>query len=405
MAVYSYRARDTRGEMVTGRVEGADEAEVFRRLREQGLVTVFMEVDRDIARLAEWWRASTHRRIKHRQLALFCRQFATMFGAGVPVVESLLTLARQSTDPTLRRAVERVAHHVSSGETLATAFSRLGEYFPPLLIHLIAAGEAGGMLEEVLQRLAEQLEHEEMLRQKIRSALTYPVTVSVLACGVVLFLMLFVLPRFMEVYDELGVSLPLITRGLIMVWDLFTRWWWVSVTTLLAAILTLVAAARTPAGALRLDQLLLRLPIAGAMLLKAAIARFCRTLGGLLQSGVPIIRALLVVERVIGNRALAAAMRQVREEVGEGHRLADPLSRARLFPPMVLEMVAVGEETGQLEQMLGKIAVYYEDDVRATADRLASVVEPVLIAGLAVTVGLIVVSMLLPLFDIWTLLS
>ena len=261
------------------------------------------------------------------------------------------------------------------------------------------------MLEEVLQRLAEQLEHEEMLRQKIRSALTYPVTVSVLACGVVLFLMLFVLPRFMEVYDELGVSLPLITRGLIMVWDLFTRWWWVSVTTLLAAILTLVAAARTPAGALRLDQLLLRLPIAGAMLLKAAIARFCRTLGGLLQSGVPIIRALLVVERVIGNRALAAAMRQVREEVGEGHRLADPLSRARLFPPMVLEMVAVGEETGQLEQMLGKIAVYYEDDVRATADRLASVVEPVLIAGLAVTVGLIVVSMLLPLFDIWTLLS
>jgi len=405
MAVYAFRARDARGDVVVGRLEGESEAEVFRRLREQGLVAVSMEADRDIGRLAEWWRALTHRRVQHRQLALFCRQFATMFGAGVPVVEALNILARQSADVTQRRSLERVAYCVSAGETLAAAFSRLGDYFPPLLIHLIAAGEAGGMLEDVLQRLAEQLEHEESLRQKIRSALTYPVAVSVLACGVVLFLLLYVLPRFMDVYDDLGVQLPLITRTLLFTWRLVSHGWWALPVVAALVGAGVGAVARTPGGALRLDRLLLRLPVAGPMLLKAAIARFCRTLGGLLQSGVPIIRALQVVERITGNRVITAAVRHVREEVGEGHRLAEPLAHAHLFPPMVLEMVAVGEETGRLEHMLGKVATYFEDDVRATADRLASVVEPVLICGLAASVGLIVVAMMLPLFEVWTLLS
>lgn len=405
MGVYAYRARDATGALVSGKVEAADEREVFRRLREQGLLAVSMELDRDVEVVARLWRRLRYRHIAHRQLALFCRQFATMISAGLPVVDALATLQRQASDSVLRNALVRIANAVRSGDSLSVAFARQGSYFPPLMIHLISAGEVGGNLDEVLVRLADQLEREQTLRQKLRSALTYPGIVVTLACGIVTFLLLFVLPKFVEVFKDLGTPLPWLTRVLMGVGAFAGHYWWAILLAITALVIAVIACVHTARGALHRDRLLLRLPVAGPMLLKAETARFARTLSGLLESGVSIVRALAVVEKVMNNRLLAAEIHRARDEVREGHRLAEPLSRSGLFPPLVVEMLQVGEETGMLEKMLAKIAIYYEEDVFSSAERLASAIEPILIVGMAVTVGLIVVALLLPLFDVWSLLA
>lgn len=402
MPAFVYRARDPGGQFVRGRADAESEKDLIQRLRNQGMLVLGVERDRDIQAMLNNRGSLFSRRVRGADLAIFSRQFATMISAGLPVVTALKVLGRQSNNERLRRALTQIAAEVEAGESLASAFSRQGEAFPTVMVHMIAAGEVGGILDEVLTRLATQLEKEEMIRQKVRSALVYPTIVSCLAVCVVIFLMIFVVPKFVEVYADLGSDLPFITQILIATSALFQTYWLVVGALVAAAYLGVRYWRRTEQGAFLWDKYWLKVPIFGPMTTKQSVARFSRTLSGLLSSGINILKALAVVERVVGNRVVAATVRDTLEEVRQGQSLVVPLRRSEVFPSMVLEMISVGEETGTLEEMLGKVADFYEEEVQRTAERLSASLEPAIIVGLAVTVGFIVASMMLPIFNLWS---
>lgn len=404
MAVYMYRARTGAGELVQGRADAASERELIGRLRSQGLLVLGIETERDLGVIMQQdGIALFRRRVSSKELAVFARQFATMVNAGLPVVQCLRVLGRQSTNQRLARTLNRIADDVETGDGLSVAFARHGKVFPPVMVYMIEAGEVGGILDETMDRLASQLEKDELLRQKVRSALVYPSVVISVAMLVVAFLMTFVVPQFVQVYADMGSDLPGPTRFLMLVSSAIRTYWYLVLLGALATFLGLRAWWATNEGALLRDSVILKLPVAGVMVSKTNIARFGRTLGGLLASGVPILKALAVVQRVIGNRVIAAAVRDVLEEIEEGQSLAVPLRRSKVFPPMVVEMLAVGEETGTLSDMLNKVADFYEEEVQRAAEGLSSTLEPLLILFLAVTVGFIVVSMMLPIFNLWTM--
>lgn len=402
MAVFVYRARDPGGQMVSGKVDADSEQDLILRLRNQGFLILEIEKDRDLGTMMQQPGSFFARRISGKDLAVFSRQFATMINAGLPVVTALKVLSRQVQNVRLQSSLTQIATDVESGDSLQAAFVRQGDAFPTVMVQMIGAGEVGGILDEVLTRLATQLEKEEQIRQKVRSALIYPIIVSCVAVLVVVFLMIFVVPRFVEVYADLGSELPTLTKALISVSTFMQHYWWLLGGGIGVAILGLRYWLRTETGALTWDRLLLRVPIFGPMIAKQSISRFSRTLGGLLSSGVTILKALAVVERVVGNRVIAAAVRTTLEEVRQGQSMVVPLRRSEVMPPMVLEMITVGEETGTLEEMLSKVADFYEDEVQRTAERLSSSLEPLIIVGLALTVGGIVASMMMPIFNLWS---
>jgi type IV pilus assembly protein PilC len=267
---------------------------------------------------------------------------------------------------------------------------------------MVAAGEVGGILDEVMERVASQLEKEEVIRQKVRSALVYPIIVSCVAVLVVIFLMIFVVPKFVDVYADLGTDLPTATKILMAVSHGVQHFWWALAGAVAAAIVGLKYWRKTDQGELLWDKVLLKVPVFGPLVQKQSVARFCRTTSGLLSSGITILRTLAVVEKVVGNRVVANAVRTALEDVRQGQSLVMPLRRAGVFPPMVLEMVSVGEETGTIEEMLAKVADFFEDEVQRTAERLSASLEPMIIVGLALTVGFIVASMMMPIFNLWS---
>lgn len=402
MPVFAYRARDSHGRRVQGRVEARDAGQAAARLRSQGLVVLGLEPDRDLGVMLNRHRRGVGRRIAPRTLAVFCRQFATMVSAGLPLITALRTLAAQAPDSPLGRALRQVHEAVESGDSLARAFGRAGGAFPPLMIDLIAAGEVGGMLEDVLDRLALYLEREENLRQKIRSALTYPAVVLGAAVVIVAFLVTFVLPTFATTYADLGAELPRLTRLLLHLSHGLTAYWWVALLLAAATGVGLGALLRTEAAATAVHRWLLRLPVWGPLLRGRVLGRFCRVLGGLLHGGVPILRALAVVENIVGNKLVARAVRSAQAQVQKGRSLAAPLQESGVFPPLLTTMLATGEEAGRLEEMLSKVADFYESEVERLAERLAAALEPILIVLLTVVVGFIVLAMMLPIFDVWS---
>jgi len=401
MPAFVYRARDAGGQTVRGRVEADTERDLIQRLRNQGFLVLEVEKDRDLQSVITQKGSFFVRRIGGKDLAVFARQFATMINAGLPVVTALKVLARQSNNARLAESLTQIAVDVESGDSLAAAFTRQGALFPMIMIQMIAAGEVGGILDEVLERLAVQMEKDENIRQKVRSALVYPIIVSSVAVLTVTFLMIFVVPKFLDVYSDLGAELPLATRFLIAVSTAVQRFWWLVGSIIAGTIVGLKFWLKTEEGALLWDRMLLKLPIFGPMVSKQAVARFSRVLGGLLSSGITILKALAVVERVVGNKVVANAVRSALDDVRQGQNLVLPLRRSGVFPPMVLEMISVGEETGTMEEMLGKVADFYEEEVERTAERLSASIEPVIIVGLAATVGFIVASMMLPIFNLW----
>jgi type IV pilus assembly protein PilC len=399
---FVYRARDTGGQFVRGKADAETEKDLVARLRNQGMLVLGVDRDMDLQVMMNRSGSFLSRKITGRDLALFSRQFSTMINAGLPVVTALKVLGRQSGNPRMQNALEHIAIDVESGESLATAFARRGEAFPTVMVQMIGAGEVGGILDEVLTRLAGQLEKEEAIRQKVRSAMVYPTIVSVVAVLVVIFLMIFVVPKFVSVYADLGADLPMATKALMAVSDVVSRFWWLMAAVVVGGYVGLRAWLKTEVGALAWDRFMLKVPIFGQLVTKQCIGRFARTLGGLLSSGISILKALAVVERTVGNRVIAAAVRDALEEVRQGQNLVVPLRRSGVFPSMVLEMITVGEETGTVEEMLVKVADFYEDEVQRMAEQLSSSLEPVIIVGLAVTVGFIVASMMMPIFNLWS---
>ncbi|HYF79130.1 MAG TPA: type II secretion system F family protein [Symbiobacteriaceae bacterium] len=402
MSAFVYRVRDPAGQMVRGRAEADTEHDLIQRLRNQGFLVLDIQKDRDLGTMVQSPVGLFTPRVSGKDLAVFSRQFATMINAGLPVLTALKVLSRQSGSKRLSHALSLIATEVEAGESLSAAFLRQINIFPPVMVHMIAAGEVGGILDEVLERLAVQIEKEELIRQKVRSALVYPAIVSSVAVLVVAFLMIFVVPKFVAIYADMEIELPFATKMLMAISNGFQRFWWVGALAIVGGIFGLRWWLRTEQGALFWAGTSLKLPIMGPMVSKQAIGRFARTLGGLLSSGVSILKALAVVEKTVGNVVISGAIRDTAEAVRQGQRLAEPLRASGHFPDMVLEMVNVGEETGTVEEMLIKISDFYDDEVQRTAERLSASIEPVIIVFLAITVGGIVISMMVPIFTLWS---
>lgn len=420
--LYYYRARTPQGRTTEGTIDAPDQREAARVLRSRGLLVTGLRDNREateaiaprgpsrspVARVASV--APPVRRpalsfgrgrVGLKDLALFCRQFATMVNAGVSILTTLHILSRQAASKRLRIALAEVARSIEQGQSLSDAFRARSDVFPIILVNMVAAGEAGGILEESFDRLAEHFEKEYAVSQKIRSAMAYPTIVSVVAIGVVVFMVVFVLPNFIGLFAQIGAELPLPTRIVMGISNFIRAFWYLLAGGLLFLFLGFSFFSRTPTGAYALDALALRLPFFGDLILKRAMSRFSRTLGTLLRSGVPLLVCLSVVERTVGSRPVAAAIVAAEEEIRGGRGIVEPLRASRLFPQMVLEMMGVGEETGTIDQMLSKVADFYDREIDATVGRMSSMIEPVIILFLGVVVGFILISVIMPMFDIY----
>lgn len=404
MATYNYVAKDALGKVITGTSEAENEQILVRRLREKGYWVQKVNPARAAARQPTRSQSGSSMmasfgRVSGRDLAVFCRQFATMIDAGVSLVRCLAVLEEQSSSARLRGIIREIQAAVESGETLSRALTRWPGIFNNLFVGLVRAGEVGGVLDETLNRLATFMEENERLRRKVKSAMTYPALVLVFATIVVVGLVTFILPQFIKVFQDLGIddTLPAPTQILVQVSNFLTTKWYMVVGGLALFVIVFSQYTNTRIGKRHWDWVKLKMPVFGKLNHKIAIARFSRTLSTLLVSGVPILQALETVAGSVDNEIISDAILAARAAIREGEQIGDPLQRSGMFPPMVVQMVAIGEETGSLDAMLSKIADFYESEVDATLAGLTAALEPILIVTLGFIVGFIVISMFMPL--------
>jgi type IV pilus assembly protein PilC len=382
----------------------AESEEILRkRFEEQGLTITELTVLKTKSP-----KTKQYGRVKLTHLSVFCRQFSTMVDAGVSLVRCLDVLSLQTQDNKLKRILADIGERVEGGESLSRAMQRHPRTFSSLFIGLIKAGEVGGVLEESLQRLSQFLESDVALRRKVKSAMTYPVLVAVMATGIVLFLVLWFIPQWMVILTDLGLKaddLPAPTKFLIDVSSVLLNYWWMCTVGIIVLIFAYRLFVSTRFGRRVADRVKLKLPVFGKLHHKICLARFSRTMGTLLTSGVPILQAMETVAGTVGNSIMSDALLEARARIREGDRIGDPLEQSRLFPPMVVHMIGVGEESGSLDFMLQKIADFYESEVEAALASLTAAIEPIMIVSLGFVVGFIVVACFLPLVDVISKLS
>jgi type IV pilus assembly protein PilC len=402
MPYFNYTIRDANGQTRSGKVEAPNAEELKKRLQAEGLQVLEVTEDRKAPRVP----AGGYGRVKLSDLAIFARQFSTMLDAGVSLIRCLDVLQAQTNNARLRKILMDLSARVESGESLSRSMARHPKAFSQLIIGLIRAGEVGGVLEESLQRIAAFLEKDVELRRKIRSALTYPVIVLLAAIGIVIFLVSWLVPQFASLFKELGIKeMPAPTQFLIDLSALFTQRWYVVIIAVVAILIAYKLFVSTRVGRRVADRVKLRIPVFGPLHHKIVMARFSRTMGTLLASGVPILQAMETVAGVVGNSVVSDAIIESRARIREGEKIADPLQRSKMFPPMVVHMVSVGEESGSLDHMLNKIADFYENEVEMTIASLTAAIEPVMIVLLGFIVGFIVISMFLPMIEVISNLS
>jgi type II secretory pathway component PulF len=344
-------------------------------------------------------------RSSRSQLVLCTRQLATLVKAGMPLLRSLRTIADQLEPGSLREIFTSVSRDVEAGVKLSEAFSHHPAVFPPFYVNMVRAGEVGGLLDEILKRLAELLEKQQRLRERVKAALMYPAFVMCAAVGILIILMVFVVPTFLGMFTELGSNLPLPTQILVTTTEIFRRWWWIVLIVLGCTTVCLRAAAKTPAGRRLVDRANFHAPIFGSLVQRLLIARFARTLGTLLASGVPILAALETVRTTVTSTVIDDALEDVVRSLKVGESLARPMEISGIFPPLVTRMIALGEETGQLDQMLVQLAASYEEEVEVQLAGLTQLLEPLLIVFVGGIVGFIVIAMFLPLLSLTKLLG
>jgi len=399
---YAYKGRDATGKLVKGKVEAPSEAAVVTRLRSMGLSPVEISESVGGAGLqTELNLGFLEKQVSLKDLAIMARQLATMVASGLSLLRALTILAGQTENPKLARALAAIRTQVETGSALSEAFARQGTMFPPIMIHLVRAGEIGGFLDQSLESIAKMFEADVKLRQTIKSALTYPVVVLVMAVVAVIAMLIFIVPIFKSMFADLGGELPLPTQVLVvlsenMAWigplllvaGIAGSWWWSKNKY--------VDAVRA-----RVDPVRLKFPVFGPLTKKIAIARFARNFSTLTRSGVPILQALAVVADTSGNWVVEQAIRKVQDSVRSGRSIAGPLAEEPVFPPMVVQMIAVGEDAGSLELMLGKIADFYDDDVQSTTEQLTSLIEPLMIGVIGVIIGGMITALYMPMFSIF----
>jgi type IV pilus assembly protein PilC len=392
--VFIWKGKSVKGEVLTGEYEARSRDEVGEYLRKRRIVIS------SIKRKPKELQLSFLRRkgVGVKDLAVFTRQFATMVNAGLPLVQCLDVLGRQLEKPQFKVVVQKVTSDVEGGSTLAEAMGEHPAVFSDLYVNMIAAGEAGGILDVILQRLAVFLEKADALQRKVKGAMTYPSIVLTVAIGATIFMLLFVIPVFAKMFQDFGGELPAPTRIVMGVSEFLQQYWWVLAGSAVALWFLYTRYRATTSGRLATDRLYLRIPIIGTVLRKSGVARFTRTLGTLIGSGVPILQGLEITSRTAGNKVIQHAIEATSKSISQGDTISGPLKESGVFPPMVVQMISIGEQTGALDEMLAKIADFYDDEVDAAVEALTAAIEPIMIVLMGGIVGSMLIAMYLPMF-------
>ncbi len=395
MPIYKWEGKTAKGVVRKGEMEAPNEAAIRIHLRQQSIIPIKISAKAKDINIPLPFK----KKVAQRSVAVFTRQLATMIDAGLPLVQSLEVLSSQQENKMFKNVIREIREDVEGGSTFAGALKKHPVTFNELYTNLVVAGEEGGILDTILNRLATYIEKAEALKKKVKSALIYPATIVTVAVAVVIILMVFVIPTFETMFQSAGQSLPLPTLIVLGMSKMIKKY----IIFLVPAFILLVFLFRryykTESGKAVVDRLLLKLPVFGPLFRKIAVARFSRTLGTLVSSGVPILDGLSIVSRTSGNKAIETAIMNARASIREGETIAEPLGRSGHFPPMVIQMIAVGESTGALDSMLSKIAEFYEDEVDVAVANLTSLLEPLLMVFLGVVIGGVVIAMYLPIFN------
>ena len=403
MPVYEYTALDAGGRRKKGAVDAGSISAARQKLRETNVFPIEIGEPSDGKRensATGVGATGVFQRVSLQETSVMTRQLATLIGAGLPLVPSLAAMAPQIRNGLLRAALVRIREDVNEGNSLAGSLAHFPKIFPPFYINMVRAGEASGTMNLVLERLADFLESQQAIRSKVRSALAYPLFMFVIGSGVLLFLVTFVVPNITHIFKEMHQTLPGITVFLIVVSGFLKSFWWIITLVLIAGIAGMrYAIKKTQTGRLFWDKLKLNIPLFGGLNRKIAVARFSRTLGTLLQSSVPLLSALEIVRNIVDNRLIANEIKRMAKDVEEGQSLSAPLAKNEFFPPIAVEMITVGEQSGNVENMLFKVADAYEKEVEADIVLITSLLEPVMILAMGAVVGFIVISILLPIFE------
>jgi type IV pilus assembly protein PilC len=397
MGVFVYHAIDRAGKVITGNIEADSEQLVLAKLHELNYHIIGISERKKRAAIKV---GSGSKKVKLQSIVVFSRQFSTMVNAGISLIRCLDILENQTKDPVLKEVVGMIKHDVTGGANLTESFSKHQNIFSKLYVSMIRSAEIGGVLGDVLDRLSDFLENEMEIRAKIKSAMIYPVAVLCFAVVMVGVMMVVVLPTFKGIFTEMGVEMPPATKALFAVSGFVVSYWYILIGLALGGVFAFRAYGRTPAGRKNIDGLKLKIPLVGEIIQKMSIARFARTFGTLVNSGVPMMRCLEVVSETAGNVVISQAVEDARNSVREGQKISRPLANSGLFPEMVTQMIDIGEETGKLSDMLNRVATFYDKEVDGAVKALTSLIEPMLIIVMGGVVGFIAISIMSPIFKL-----
>jgi type IV pilus assembly protein PilC len=401
MAVFSYHARSLNGSMVQGQVEASNENEARVKIRSNKLIPLRVEVGAgglSVSSKSFKFQARASK-VKPKDLQNFTRQLAVLVGAGVPIIPSLESLSQGSKSKTLKKAILDVSQDISNGKKLGESFGRQSHIFDKFYVNMIVAGEEGGVLETVLRRLTEYIEKSVKLQGKVKGALVYPISVLCISFVVITCLLIFVVPKFAEMFAQNGMKLPFLTQMTMDLSSFMKVYWWVVVGTIFGTIFSLRRYYLTTVGRITMDTLFLKIPLFGNLIIKSGVARFSRTLSTLLSAGVPIMDAMDIAGQVSGNYVIEKSIARAKDSIAAGKSIATPFSQEKIFPHIVVQMMSVGEATGALDQMLIKIADFFEDEVDGLVTAMTTLIEPVMIVFLGGIVAVLVLAMYLPIFQ------
>jgi type IV pilus assembly protein PilC len=397
MATFAWTGRTRQGAVQKGELIAKSRDEVISLLRKQNILVTSIQPKRGLAQFSIPGLAA---KASEKDLVVFTRQFATMIDAGLPLVQCLEILSSQTENPTLAKVIGEVRQDVEGGSTYADALKKHPKVFDDLYVNMVAAGEAGGILDTILNRLAKHIEKAMKLKKQIKSAMVYPASIITVATAVIAVLMIWVIPVFAKMFSDFGSALPGPTQMVISASNFMKAYWYVILIIIGAVFFFLRRLYKTEVGRRLMDRIALALPVFGDLIRKASVAKFTRTLGTLISSGVPILDGMVIVAKTSGNKIVEESLLKARQSISEGKTVAEPLGQSKVFPPMVVQMISVGETTGALDAMLGKIADFYDEEVDAAVAALTSLLEPMLMVFLGVVIGFIVIAMYLPIFKL-----
>jgi type IV pilus assembly protein PilC len=395
MPVYIWEGITRKDEAKKGEMDAVDELAVRGILRRQGFKSIEIRLKpKDISEYLPFLKG----KVKEKEVVVFCRIFSTMINAGLPLIQCLDLLAQQEQNVAFKKVIRGIKEEVEGGSSLTDALRKYPDNFDELFVNLVAAGEAGGILDVILGRLSAYMEKAMKLKSKVKGAMTYPISVLVISVGVVSLLLLKVIPVFQKMFEGMGGQLPGPTQFLVNASEFMQSYWWVIAGIIVAVYIAISRFYKTAKGRWTIDSLILKSPVFGPLLRKVAVAKFSRTLSTMMGSGVPILEGLSIVSKTSGNVVIEAALVKTRQSISEGRTIAEPLLETGIFPPMVVQMIAVGEATGALDAMLSKIADFYDDEVDAAVDAMTALLEPFMMVFLGGVVGGMIIAMYLPIF-------